>query len=280
MTFSKPELAVVCVWILSATLAWQWYACRATEVEARRLERALKDREAALTSLQQDSERLHLDWLRADAEGLGLRVGLASLLDRHRAGAGPGIPWDPRSGLIRIPKEMGMQLPLTTLRWHTGQRSVAMREALQLSEKESAAIEAALQRFDGAASLSRTWACAEGSTDRCKESPSPTSKERKDQTQSREDGFVFAAWLSAVLTSRVPNSIQLAGRMPALRKEVDQYTPSTMFFSIAPNGRTSPTPSQAYGGRGARRMASSRSRKRGMKNSLVRVVSSTRPNSP
>ena len=42
-------------------------------------------------------------------------------------------------------------------------------------------------------------------------------------------------------------------------------------------GRTSPTPSQGNSLHGGRRMASSRSRKRGTKNSFVIVVSSTRP---
>ncbi len=57
----------------------------------------------------------------------------------------------------------------------------------------------------------------------------------------------------------------------------NQYTPSTIGTAKPENGRTSAAPSQGYLSHGGRRMASSRSRKRGMKNSLVSVVRRTRP---
>ena len=86
----------------------------------------------------------------------------------------------------------------------------------------------------------------------------------------------FASFGNYLLRFDINCTIQVGKQVP-LRV---QYTPSTIFFSIAPNGLTSATPSHAYGARGGRRIASSRSRKRGMKNSFVSVVSSTRPHSP
>ncbi len=59
-----------------------------------------------------------------------------------------------------------------------------------------------------------------------------------------------------------------------------QYTPTTTDSCNSVNSRKSLTPSQGYASIGAARSASSRSRNRGMKNSLVRVVSMTWPVSP
>src|SRR5215213_7684911 len=56
-----------------------------------------------------------------------------------------------------------------------------------------------------------------------------------------------------------------------------QYTPSTTALWKREKGRTLRTPSHGYSSQGGSRSASSRSRKRGMKNSFVRVVKRTRP---
>ncbi len=63
------------------------------------------------------------------------------------------------------------------------------------------------------------------------------------------------------------------GQVPATH----QYTPTTTELSSAPSRRTLRTPSQGSSAAGAARSASSRSRKRGMKNSRVKVVSITLP---
>jgi RNA polymerase sigma factor (sigma-70 family) len=147
MTLSKTQLAIVCLVIASAPLIWQWNARSAVEFEVATLDKTLKAQEAELAQLNQESERVRLAWLRADAEGLGLRARLADLPGRRRTALEAGIPWDPQSLLIRIPKSMLKQLPLSAVSGRSGQLSASMREALQLSDEEGSAIEAALQRF-------------------------------------------------------------------------------------------------------------------------------------
>src|SRR3954451_18245260 len=64
------------------------------------------------------------------------------------------------------------------------------------------------------------------------------------------------------------------------KKHWSQYTPTTVVAAKPRNGLTPLTPSQAYFGVGFSRTPSSRSRKRGMNNSFVKVVSITRPSWP
>src|SRR5262249_41259157 len=78
----------------------------------------------------------------------------------------------------------------------------------------------------------------------------------------------------------------LVGLAPAEDGDVDhqcslfQYTPTVVCAATSRNGLTPLTPSQGYLAYGGSRSPSSRSGKRGMKNSLVSVVNSTRPGLP
>src|SRR5262249_49205952 len=60
----------------------------------------------------------------------------------------------------------------------------------------------------------------------------------------------------------------------------DQYTPTVVCAATPRHGRTPLTPSHGYFSLGGSRSPSSRSAKRGTKNSFVSVVSNTRPVPP
>src|SRR6185295_5336401 len=78
------------------------------------------------------------------------------------------------------------------------------------------------------------------------------------------------------------HALQAAVGLPRAdeRQVQHQYTPTaTVSFRLARSPR-SRTPSHGYSAHGAERTPSSRSAKRGMKNSRVSVVSRTRPRSP
>src|SRR5689334_22780534 len=83
--------------------------------------------------------------------------------------------------------------------------------------------------------------------------------------------------LPAVCTQSFEDVANLHNDILSENEVAHQYTPTVVVAANPRNGRTPLIPSHGYFSYGGSRSPSSRSRKRGMKNSLVSVVNMARP---
>lgn len=148
MSLTKTQTTLACLLAAAVPLTWQWQAGA----------RLAREQTAANARLMQangraDEGERHVEGLRTGLREMQSATAEAEwrrdLLTARRLGQAP-VPhyqWDDNSPLVRVPKEMVAQLDVSAMANQRGVLSEQIKELLQMTGAETAAVQAAMNRF-------------------------------------------------------------------------------------------------------------------------------------
>jgi len=148
MSLTKTQTAAACLLVAAMPLTWQWQA----GARLAREQAEANDRQARagrrVAEIENDLQRVRDDLLGAQAAALEAER-QRDLFQARLAGKAPAphYQWDDNSPLVRVPKAMLAQLNLSAVANRRGEVSGQIKEVLQMSEAETGAVQAAVNRF-------------------------------------------------------------------------------------------------------------------------------------
>lgn len=144
MNLSNLQTAGLCALLLATPLAWQWNQHRELRAREREALSALATATQEWDDAQSVSRRLRSDLIRAQADVLNARNGLAAAA---RKGEPNGYHWDDQSPLARVPKEVLRQITVPAVSSRRGELTPQIKATLQMTETEASAVQESMDRF-------------------------------------------------------------------------------------------------------------------------------------
>lgn len=148
MTLSKTKIAIVCVLLAATPLVWQRSTQGHLAQDQADVENNLKTQQELLGKLQTQQTQLQQALFRASTERFNAETRFAALKKRRaQALPPPKYAWQDNSALVRIPKSLLRNVPVSAVRNKAGTLNPMIKEALQIQENEAADVQAALDQF-------------------------------------------------------------------------------------------------------------------------------------
>jgi RNA polymerase sigma factor (sigma-70 family) len=148
MSLTKTQTAVICAVLAAAPLAYQQRAIAEAERQHARATADLSDADVTLASLNarlaQEQDALR----RAQLASISAEARLAKL-EKQRADLAKLQPyhWDDTSPVVRVPKALAKAVPIEGMQNKSGALSDLIKEGLQMTDTEAAAVERATRSF-------------------------------------------------------------------------------------------------------------------------------------
>lgn len=148
MSLTKTQTAVICAVLAAAPLAYQQRAIAEAERQYARATADLSDADVTLASLNarlaQEQDALR----RAQLASISAEARLAKL-EKQRADLAKLQPyhWDDTSPVVRVPKALAKAVPIEGMQNKSGALSDLIKEGLQMTDTEAAAVERATRSF-------------------------------------------------------------------------------------------------------------------------------------